>query len=89
VVRQVLEGLPAAHRAGFVHRDLKPQNIMVRFDGYVKVLDFGLAKRMPGSAPISPEATVTLDVSLPGQITGTIAYMSSNGRERLDSLSTM
>ncbi|MBV8729715.1 MAG: serine/threonine protein kinase, partial [Acidobacteriia bacterium] len=42
VARQALEALGAAHRAGVVHRDLKPQNIMVRFDGYVKVVDFGL-----------------------------------------------
>jgi serine/threonine protein kinase len=48
VARQVLEALGTAHRAGFVHRDLKPQNIMVRFDGYVKVLDFGLAKHRRG-----------------------------------------
>jgi serine/threonine protein kinase len=76
IARQVLEALRAAHAAGIVHRDLKPKNIMVRFDGYVKVLDFGIAKRI--SEPIatnSPENTKT-GVTVPGQIVGTIAYMS-------------
>jgi serine/threonine protein kinase/Flp pilus assembly protein TadD len=76
IARQVLEALRAAHRAGIVHRDLKPQNIMVRFDGYVKVLDFGLAKRIPVSSGFQTENTVSTEASLGGQILGTVAYMS-------------
>jgi serine/threonine protein kinase len=76
VARQVLEALRAAHNAGIVHRDLKPANIMVRFDGYVKVLDFGLAKRIPTLLASQTDGTATLDLSVPGQITGTIAYIS-------------
>jgi eukaryotic-like serine/threonine-protein kinase len=75
IAKQVLEALRAAHGAGVVHRDLKPQNIMVRLDGYVKVLDFGLAKRAPVSGEVRGQSTAT-EVSLPGQIVGTVAYMS-------------
>ena len=97
IARQILEALRAAHHAGIVHRDLKPENVMVRSDGYVKVLDFGLAARMSTSRLPSTEnattdsftAAVTDDVvnrrlSLPGQILGTIPYMSPEqiqGRE--------
>lgn len=76
IARQVLEALRAAHRAGIVHRDLKPQNIMVRFDGYVKVLDFGIAKRIPASGGLQTGITAAMEASLPGQMLGTVAYMS-------------
>jgi serine/threonine protein kinase/Tfp pilus assembly protein PilF len=75
IARQVLEALRAAHRTGIVHRDLKPANIMLRFDGYVKVLDFGLAKRVAISGLREDEGTAT-DLSGPGQLVGTVAYMS-------------
>ncbi len=74
-MRQVLEALRTAHCAGIVHRDLKPQNLMVRFDGYVKVLDFGLAKQLP-TARSAQRETLASDASVPGQIVGTVAYMS-------------
>ena len=75
-VRQVFEALRAAHCAGIVHRDLKPQNIMVRFDGYVKVLDFGLAKQLVTARSVRGGTVATSDASVPGQILGTVAYMS-------------
>src|SRR5262245_15389912 len=76
IARQVLEALRAAHQADIVHRDLNPENVMVRADGYVKVLDFGLAARMPTRSLEAKSVATTDVVSLPGQIVGTIPYMS-------------
>jgi non-specific serine/threonine protein kinase len=76
ITRQVARGLTAAHAAGIVHRDVKPANIMLRRDGYAKLLDFGLAKL--AAAPeggVDPDAE-TLMSTTPGILLGTVAYMS-------------
>src|SRR5260370_7256259 len=72
---QIGEGLAAAHAAGIMHRDLKPDNILITRDGRVKVLDFGLAKAV--TADRTPnDATRTIAVTGAGTTIGTIAYMS-------------
>ncbi len=73
IAYQIASGLARAHEAGIVHRDLKPENVMVSGDGLVKILDFGLAKRMPfeGDAGSAAE-TATQE----GSVVGTVGYMS-------------
>ncbi|HJU91415.1 MAG TPA: protein kinase [Pyrinomonadaceae bacterium] len=78
---QVAEALSAAHQAGIIHRDIKPENIMIRRDGYAKVLDFGLAKlseppALEGGSTGSEAATRMQINTNPGIVMGTVSYMS-------------
>ena len=75
---QIGNALAAAHARDMVHRDIKPENIMILPDGYVKVLDFGLAK-FTGRTKIQPDSdaqTASLIQTKAGMILGTVNYMS-------------
>ncbi len=73
---QIASALTAAHEAGIVHRDIKPENLMIRADGYVKVLDFGLAK-LTENAPLDEQAQMQAKVQTQaGMVMGTASYMS-------------
>ncbi len=92
VAMQTASALVAAHEAGVVHRDIKPENVMLRTDGFVKVLDFGLAKltekeKMPGADPEAP--TLTKADTAFGIVMGTVSYMSpeqASGLKDIDEL---
>ena len=71
----IADGLAAAHAQGIVHRDLKPENVFMTADGWVKVLDFGLAKVQHG--PIAEQDTLSSPQGThPGTVLGTVGYMA-------------
>src|ERR1700681_3145236 len=82
IAAQVAEGLTKAHEAGIAHRDLKPENLMVSDDGFVKILDFGLAKL---TTPCGEQSGITTSTT-PGLVLGTVGYMSPEqaSGDRLD-----
>jgi predicted ATPase len=83
IAAQIAEGLTKAHEARITHRDLKPENIMVSHDGFVKILDFGLAKQVSSAGGSADLSNTSASLTGPGIVLGTVGYMSPEQAEGL------
>jgi tetratricopeptide (TPR) repeat protein len=81
---QATGALAEAHSHGIIHRDIKPQNMIITPRGQVKILDFGLAKQLQNERPVDSEAQTETRLTEHGQIVGTVAYMSPEQLKGLD-----
>ncbi len=76
IAEQIADGLSIAHKVRIAHRDVKPENVMLREDGYVRILDFGLAKLTNVAKRRTEDETLEMIKTAPGVVMGSVSYMS-------------